>query len=247
MPEKNPATEIVPFGKYKGKPVEALREDRGYLDWLMGQDWFRDTHPSLFQIIINNFGEPTETPEHNRLQTQFLDDQFCLTFLSRFKIFCDPRSDIVGRITHLNRRLESNVSYSFEKRQLQEELEKNHRLLVDFDTNLPVKPYPITFTRGFEVRGWDVELAARVSMPRWEIYRSARIYIEIKPSLGDDFPATLRQMKANKFEAYDEPIYYLLLIDQFAATGAALDQVKQIFGTANFGLITVASVTQAIS
>ncbi len=31
---------IVPFGKYKGKSVEALLDDRPYLDWLLSQSWF---------------------------------------------------------------------------------------------------------------------------------------------------------------------------------------------------------------
>jgi uncharacterized protein (DUF3820 family) len=33
-------TSIVPFGKYKGQPVEALAQDRSYLDWLQTQNWF---------------------------------------------------------------------------------------------------------------------------------------------------------------------------------------------------------------
>jgi hypothetical protein len=28
------ANEIIPFGKYKGQPDEALVADRGYLEWL---------------------------------------------------------------------------------------------------------------------------------------------------------------------------------------------------------------------
>jgi hypothetical protein len=26
-------TKIVPFGKYKGQPVEVLAQDRGYVEW----------------------------------------------------------------------------------------------------------------------------------------------------------------------------------------------------------------------
>jgi len=32
--------DIVPFGKYKGQPVEALQGDPAYADWLAAQPWF---------------------------------------------------------------------------------------------------------------------------------------------------------------------------------------------------------------
>ena len=72
------ANEIVPFGKYKGRPVEALAADRSYTDWLTAQPWFRDRYQGIYTLIINNFTEPSETPEHNAFQVLFLDDEFCL-------------------------------------------------------------------------------------------------------------------------------------------------------------------------
>lgn len=72
---------VVPFGKYKGKPVEALKQDRDYTDWLMKQDWFRDSYPAINQVIINNFGEPARTPEHNALQAKFTNDKFLSDFV----------------------------------------------------------------------------------------------------------------------------------------------------------------------
>jgi uncharacterized protein (DUF3820 family) len=68
--------DIVPIGKYKGQPVEVLQGDPQYVEWLMGQDWVRTKYPQLFTLIVNNFGEPTETPEHNRFQAMFLDEAF---------------------------------------------------------------------------------------------------------------------------------------------------------------------------
>lgn len=69
---------IVPFGKYRGQPVEAMAGDRQYTDWLLQQEWFREKHDALYAIVINNFGEPSETPEHNLMQARFLDDHFCM-------------------------------------------------------------------------------------------------------------------------------------------------------------------------
>lgn len=68
---------IIPIGKYKGQRVEVLQSDPSYADWLTAQAWFRERYAGLFQIIVNNFREPAETPEHNRLQARFLDPAFC--------------------------------------------------------------------------------------------------------------------------------------------------------------------------
>jgi uncharacterized protein (DUF3820 family) len=75
---------IVPCGKYKGRPIEEVIEsDPAYLQWLSGQDSFRSRFGVLYQVIINRGAEPEETPEHNALQVQFLDDDFCVRFVRR--------------------------------------------------------------------------------------------------------------------------------------------------------------------
>ena len=76
--------QLVPFGKYKGQPVEVMQMDTGYCDWLSKQSWFREQYGNVYnQVIINNFTEPTETPEHNRLQMRFLDETFIDRFVSQ--------------------------------------------------------------------------------------------------------------------------------------------------------------------
>lgn len=76
--------QLVPFGKYKGQPVAVMQNDTQYCEWLSTQDWFRERYANVYnQVIINNFTEPTETPEHNRLQMKFLDDNFCLSLMNK--------------------------------------------------------------------------------------------------------------------------------------------------------------------
>jgi hypothetical protein len=74
---KGHRVEVVPFGKYKGQPVEVLQQDPQYVEWLQGQDWFRQRHQNIYTIIVNNFGEPDDSPEHNALQAMFLSDDLC--------------------------------------------------------------------------------------------------------------------------------------------------------------------------
>ena len=35
-----PGNTLVPFGKYRGQPVEVLNNDPDYVEWLRGQSWF---------------------------------------------------------------------------------------------------------------------------------------------------------------------------------------------------------------
>jgi hypothetical protein len=71
---------VIPFGKYKGQPVEVVAQDKQYVDWLTAQPWFRERFANIYTLIVNNFHEPSETPEHNRLQALFLERDFCLRF-----------------------------------------------------------------------------------------------------------------------------------------------------------------------
>lgn len=66
------SAELITFGKYKGQPVEVLANDKKYTDWLMAQEWFRTGHVQLYNVIVNNFCEPSDTPEHNRMQADFM-------------------------------------------------------------------------------------------------------------------------------------------------------------------------------
>lgn len=71
-------SKIVPFGKYKGQPVEVMADDREYCDWLLAQPWAKQKLGAVYNIVINSGAEPQDTPEHNALQAKFLDDSVCL-------------------------------------------------------------------------------------------------------------------------------------------------------------------------
>src|SRR5215831_19117052 len=49
---------------------------------LLKQPWLRDRFPPIYTVIINNFGEPAETPEHNQMQALFTDKEFCKRFIA---------------------------------------------------------------------------------------------------------------------------------------------------------------------
>lgn len=76
--------QALTFGKYRGQPVSVLAGDKSYCDWLVNQDWFRQKYQNVYNVIINNFSKPEDTPEHNSLQAMFLDEDFVKKFAFKY-------------------------------------------------------------------------------------------------------------------------------------------------------------------
>ena len=309
---------LVPFGKYKGQPVEVMQMDTGYCEWLSTQDWFRERYANVYQqVIINNFTEASETPEHNKLQMLFLDKEFCKKIESALpfdpcKLFHNQILDAVSAIRaqvksdenyleELERELKIKEHYSDEeirKAKLEEldsvppftleylrvektlkyltgydesthqeelarlrdriekakdriqKLKDKHNAIIDQRNDKSKYPYEVK-TIEFESNGWDVfvglkykceiDLKTEVSTSAYSCLENR--YIEIKPCLGDDFPAVLRQMKANSKKINGTRV---LLIDEFSAAGATLEQVKQTFLLSDIYLIKLSDITEDI-
>ena len=87
------AAEIVPFGKYRGQPVEVLAADHDYCEWLTAQPWFRDRYLTIYNTVINYGAEPQDSPEHNQMQARFLDDDWCLALADVLFQGEDSRAD----------------------------------------------------------------------------------------------------------------------------------------------------------
>jgi len=223
-------SDIVPFGKYKGKPAEALRGDPGYCEWLLGQGWAKDRFPGLIQIIANNFGEPSETPEHNKLQTQFLDREFCFSVVRRLIDFPGMARD--ARL---------NAIDWFNKEKLAEDARAITKLEADIELfekgDFPERLKEMVIEREFEVSGWDVRLSGR-STPY-----GFNAYIELKPSLGDEYPSVLRQMKANERGLIFEDGKKALIVEEFTAVGASPQQIVEIFAASKFSILKISDLT----
>lgn len=208
-------TDVVPFGKYRGKPVEALAEDRQYCEWLVGQEWFRSRYTAIHTLIINNFGTAAETPEHNALQARFTDKEWA----GRFAVAAYGGTAILEKeyaeaVTAAQARTPGQYYY-------------DSPVLTEEEARQLPRPKISTSVR-FEETGADVEVSAsyRCSFGKkhWIGVYMSPSRVECKPSLGDDYPAVLRQMKANRCNV-------LLLGDGgYVGTGATLDQVTEIFG-----------------
>jgi hypothetical protein len=85
--------------------------------------------------------------------------------------------------------------------------------------------------KSFEIKGADVELQIifRVSHPDLWFPDLAPIRVEIKPTVGDDYPAVLRQMRRAETK--------VLFLEHYTGKGATREQFIQTFKTANIAVV----------
>lgn len=241
---------MIPFGKYKGQPVEALAQDREYCDWLLTQDWFRTRFTAIQTLIVNNFGEPNETPEHNALQALFTDNAWVVAFVrylygkklsSRFE---EEKRDAIASCDSNTQRLKeelksqdqniefySRPEYSGSGRWKETAIAARQEIVEKIEAITKRRQFMEGLTAPqvkvdqvyYEVEGADVVIEPSLA----HFSGLGVLRIECKPIVGDDYPAILRQMKVNKCKV-------LLIGDGgYRGVGATLEQVKQIFRSAN--------------
>lgn len=249
-PKSTPSSlpEIVPFGKYRGQPAEVLLQDPKYAEWLQGQDWFRQRYQSL-NIFISNFGQPADTPEHNAIQVRFLDPGFRLKLA-----IVVTGGDIVAhadssRLSAMVNRMLSDPRAADKKHK--EYPPNGHPLLSlgspSFESGGVDASFCVTY--GADVCAWSEH--GEVLTYSVEVIKP--ISVEIKPSLGDDFPGVLRQMrslfeqrggKANEHAllSYHGVGERVLLYSSYHGTGATEEQVISVFASAGYKMVRLDTV-----
>jgi hypothetical protein len=237
-------TEIVPFGKYKGQPIETLQQDRAYCDWLVGQDWLQTRFPELRTIIVNNFGEATETPEHNALQARALEIKFVLGVIYLAQPKLKKKNSIeIGK----------QVEVVFESQGMDVMIAAPNGMEItitrddepEFSTHLQnVLSYlegqlrrAYTNNEIEETKAEIEKYKTAIGLKHWISFD--RIGIELKPTLGDDYPAVIRQIKASKFFGGGIPV---VVIGSYNGIGATLDQVSRMFEASGIRFLTVSEI-----
>lgn len=239
--------QIIPFGKYKGQPIDVLQSDKQYADWLMQQDWFREKYPQFNTIIINNFNAPQDSPDHNKLASLFLNDEFCIKL---FK-FCNSHVTSKHRITearHLPKKLsmyefseyaikcdvtsiEDNgysIKRTFEAKEGSDvliEVTKTyilHYYIQNKYNNLYsevsfYKPGLGHYTFYYRIKQMT-DILIETTKEHYEFSKAA---IEIKPVVGDDYPTVMRQCRAQKSN--------VLFIGEFKSSVISINDLRKMF------------------
>ncbi len=238
---------LVPFGKYRNKPVEHLIADTQYREWLLAQGWVQQRYPDLHTIIVNFGGEPQETPEHNALQLQFLDEAL--------------RAQLTGALIRPGRyptdgrwRAKTGARWSkhHETRAATRSMERCALCLeppafevdgVDVSWRVSTWTHYEDRTTYHRREGESIlggPLPSDTIERSWQLeYLRHTILVECKPTLGDDYPAALRQLLSYQPKASGHS-YRILLTEQFTAKGGTLSQVKQLMQHAGVWLVLLA-------
>lgn len=182
--------EIVPFGKYKGQPIEVMTADQQYVEWLKQQPWFKDKYTNVYNTIINYAQEPAETPEHNALQIKFLDE----IYIKKFTEF------VIG----------GDWKYS------------RHEIQVECGQ----PPIDVVLNVFYERVRADDDLSLNRIYYQWKI--------EIKPTIGDDYPTVFRQMQRSGAK--------ILLVGAYTGVGATETQFRAFFATAGMRVICISEI-----
>ena len=172
---------LVPFGKYKGQPItDLLNGDPSYLEYLKKQEWFRK-YPTVYNIVVNQTittnNNNSKTPEHNKLQNLFLDNNNVEKLL-RF---------IYKKFRHIK-----NIPYEFASCEFEG--------LFNWDIIIS----NLSYTKLQCKCNWDEKKEGECCECKnyedndVEEYQLPDIYIEAKPLMGDDYPCVLRKMKLQK-------------------------------------------------
>jgi hypothetical protein len=236
----DPSTVIVPFGKYKGVAAADLPTiDPRYAEWLLAQGWVAQQFAAIHAAIAARGATSDDSPEHNALQVRFLEPAFRLACVQlglgkrlddgrederRTFIQCAERtvSDIKRDLEHLNRHFRGTHGERIAR--LQSQIEAAEAALVSVQTD----DYQCKTQAVFEYHGLDVILywlhTPHGTKPRSRITNAPsrnQIALELKPTLGDDFPTVMRQMRRLE--------YAYLVVGTYNGTTVSEQQLRQMF------------------
>ncbi|WKZ66515.1 MAG: hypothetical protein QY325_00985 [Flavobacteriales bacterium] len=236
---------IIPFGQYKGKPVEVLATDKNYTEWLLAQSWFKEKYLTIYNVVINNFREPADTPEHNKLQIKFLkaEHRLKLAFLVNPRLFQNDSEFLNAEMKKIIKLKELNQGKLF-LQSIRSPNPKEEFGLYSKDLLRMSKPvfehvdvcYSLSYGLSFHYENGHYQSGYREFAHR----RLSTYWIELKPTVSDDFPQVLRQMKASmpvEQSDWQRDRFYLLVVGAYTGTSATQEEFVAYFETQGYKVV----------
>lgn len=201
---------IVTFGKYKNEPITSLLKDKRYSKWLLTQSFVEQKYPEIYRALTNNNSSSSvmmtnsnsPTPQHNKLQNQFLDQSFQYKVLNFFYL---------QKVRNIR---------------LEIEAECNWDVVMTFDHTVftPFSFYTLyqMLFRNYFYLTTDGYIA--------QTHKNSKIYCEIKTSIGEDYPCILRKMKEQIKNTPDsDNALFCLLVDKVNLIETTEDELISVF------------------
>lgn len=256
---------IIPFGKHKDKPITELMCDTEYLKWLSLQPWFKEKYPTIYNITINQTINNTQskTPDHNKIQNMFLEENFCISILDILY-----KNDIINDFIILyklvsdddNKDIIMEIANKYIKK-VDAEFEYKYNWDVVLFPQINFKSIILPIDRKIissELKTINLYKGNEEGITECKYKKELeyRICIEIKPILGDDYPSVLRKMKMQRelmytprierrrngnfyheIKHYTDPCIFVLLIKEFKSETTSEQQLVKIFKQSNIKVI----------
>ena len=211
---------IIPFGKYRGQPVEVLLADDKYTQWLQAQAWFAERFKDL-AVAIANGSKAEETPDHNAMQARFLDKG--LQRRIALRVHWNSEQEYDQKVKAV---LAANPKATQSEEWLRTAFEVGGwDVVIKMQSKGVVVITPV-LARATE---WGfVGPCFKEQETDIALFIDVTLSIELKPTLSDDYPKVLREICARRVE-HGEPRW--LIADQYTGIGATWQQVKEIFAS----------------
>lgn len=226
------SNEMIPFGKYKGQPLEVLEHDPEYADWIAQQSWAKERYPQIVNIIINKFGESEETPDHNAMQAKFLDPSYCVMAagaLGMFKFRENPLNQVAEIVEFAKKH---KIEIGFYKPPSAERMVGHIELEVDaIDVQFQILSYGTAIAT---VKNYLSPNETRSTTIIYANSRNWKLRLELKPTVGDDYPAVLRQMRNNGSD--------ILVYGKYSGAGVTEEVFRRFFKSQGIDVISEAEI-----
>ena len=197
-------------------------------DWLDAQPWYRAKFDD---------GAMAQTPEHNRMQARFLDNAFVMAFVKALgfdlnRMLAHRKAAVPGRIAEEEKHIAGWRKHGDTVRAERAEA---------FCATLRNWEWKGLADAVFEVGLIDVTVTAEIFCPPTHASETeggwveiVRLFVEIKPTVADEYPAVLRQMLRSKAS--------VLFLREYRGEGATQEEFVEIFRRANKRVVFVAEV-----
>ncbi len=259
--QTDPSAIVVPFGKHKGATVaELLAKDASYADWILSQGWVAERFAELHAALATRGAGTDDTPEHNALQARFLEEKFrknLVWFINHRRIteFLNSAiKEILSDRADKVKRKQSDIAQSLSTRTYYAKYNSYRETVARIDKDIArARTELIELTKAvdgpapkisdaklatqvkFEQKGVDVVLTWQIKLPEYGPLQD-RLLVELKPSLGDDYPSVLRQMQRLGCD--------VLVLDQYTGRGVSEPQLRQMFEANGLSLVFVQEIEE---
>jgi hypothetical protein len=224
---------IIPFGKYKGQPVEAMAGDKKYIEWLVTQIWFKEEHLNLYNIVTNNFREIDTSPEYTMIRNKFLKPEYRvkLAYLVNPELFHQNSENINAAMQSILNAQEPGKSNHFLHALANPVIDDEFGLYTNELLKLS-KPTLENIDAYFSIwYGMQFYYDNDNYFGGWSQFKQemcTSYWVCIRPSINDDYEAILRQLTATipiEKNEYQRDKYFILVAGEYKGTNISKDEL----------------------